>query len=173
MLRNGLFVLGILVLLLSGCQNSDVQKEKVSKGNTGFITNLDNQQILIKSTYYKITKSTRIQDLEGNHLSYADLKVGMKAKPWFEGAREESFPSKARAKFILVLKDKKSVAEQAAITSAIDHVTEAASQRFMVLDWSHVENENVYNIKMMNCSNLDTSFNVIVDDSTYKVVYQY
>lgn len=159
------------MILLSGCQASENQKEPIVKGETGFITDLDDKQILIKSTYYKLTDEMRIQDLDGNQLSYTDLKIGMKVKPWYEGGMEESFPSKAKAKLLIVLTDSESVAEQNAVMIAIETVTEAAIQRFMVLDLTHVARENVYKIEMMNRSNLDTSFTVIVDDRTYKVVY--
>ena len=159
--------------LLSGCQGFEKQKEPIVKGDTGFITDLDDKQILIKSTYYKITDAMRIQDVDGNQLAYADLKIGMKVKPWYEGSMQESFPSKAKAKLLIVLTDSDSVAKQKAVTAAIKNATVAASQRFMVLHLTHVPTEDVYNIEMMNRSNLDTSFTVIVDDRTNKVVYQF
>ena len=115
----------------------------------------------------------RIQDLDGNQLMYTDLKIGMKVKPWYEGGMEESFPSKAKAVLLIVLTDRESVAEQNAVTATIKTVTEAAIQRFMVLNFTHVSRENVYMIEMMNRSNLDTSFTVIVDDRTNKVMYPF
>ena len=163
-------ILCILVILLSGCKGLENQKEPISKGDTGFITNLDNKQILIKSTYYTITDEMRIQDANGNQLSYADLTIGMKVKPWYVGGIEESFPSRAKANLLIVLTDSESKAEQNAVTAAIESVTEAASQRFMVLQMTHVSREDVYKIEMMNRSNMDTSFIVIVDDRTNKVV---
>lgn len=162
----------ILVILLLGCQRFENQKEPILKGDTGYITDLDDKQVLIKSTYYKFTDEMRIQDLDGHLLSYTDLKVGMKVKPWYIGGLEESFPSKAKAKLLIVLTDNESFAEQKAITSAIDNVAESPIQRFMVLDLTHIASENVYKIEMMNRSNLDTSFTVIVDDRTYQVLYE-
>lgn len=173
MKQKQIFIVCILVLLLSGCQSFENQKEPIVKGDTGFITDLDDKHILIKSTYYKLTDEVRIQDLDGNQLSFKDLKIGMKVKPWYEGSIQESFPSKAKAKLLIVLKDSESMAEQKAVMATIEYLTMAASQRFMVLDWKHVTMENVYNLKMMNRSNLDTSFTVIVDDRTNKVVYQF
>lgn len=161
----------ILVILLSGCQRYENQKEPIAKGDTGFITDLDDKQILIKSTYYKLTDEMRIQDLDGNQLSHTDLKIGMKVKPWYVGGMEESFPSKAKAQLLIVLTDNESFAEQKAVTSAIETVTESPIQRFMVLDLTHIASENAYKIEMMNRSNLDTSFTVIVDDRTYQVMY--
>lgn len=171
--RKWISLLFLLFAILSGCQGSGNQKEQIAKGDTGFITDLEDHQILIKSTYFKITDTTRIQDLDGNQLTYADVKVGMKVKPWYEGDIKESFPSKAQAKLLIVLTDSETVAEQKAVASAIKHVTVAASQRFMVLHLTHVEQENVYKIEMMNRSNLDTSFTVLVDDQTDKVLDQY
>lgn len=161
----------ILVFLLLGCQRLENQKEPIIKGDTGFITDLNDKQVLIKNTYYKFTDEMRIQDLDGNQLSYTDLKVGMKVKPWYVGGMEESFPSKTKAKLLIVLTDNESFAEQKAVTSAIDTVTESPIQRFMVLDLTHIASENVYKIEMMNRSNMDTSFTVIVDDRTYQVLY--
>ena len=159
------------MILLLGCQRLENQKEPIIKGDTGFITDLDDKQVLIKSTYYKLTDEIRIQDFDGNQLSYTDLKVGMKVKPWYVGGMEESFPSKAKAKLLIVLTDNESFAEQKAVASAIENVTESPIQRFMVLDFIHIASENVYTIEMMNRSNLDTSFTVIVDDRTYQVLY--
>lgn len=164
-------IICILIILLSGCQRFENQKEPIIKGDTGFITDLDDKQILIKNTYYKLTDEMRIQDLDGKELSYSDLKIGMKIKPWYEGSMEESFPSKAKAKLLIVLTDGESVAEQNAVTAAIESVTESSIQRFMVLDVAHVARENVYKIELMNRSNMDTSFTVIVDDRTNKVEY--
>lgn len=173
MKRKWLSLLFLLFAILSGCQGSGNQKEQIAKGDTGFITDLDHQQILIKSTYYKIADTTRIQDLNGNQLTYADLEVGMKVKPWYEGTIKESFPSKAQAKLLIVLTDSESVDEQKAVASAIKYVTVAASQRFMVFHLTHLKQENVYKIEMMNRSNLDTSFTVLVDDQTNIVLEQY
>ena len=80
----------------------------------------------------------RIQDLDGNQLSHTDLKIGMKVKPWYVGGMEESFPSKAKAKLLIVLTDNESFAEQKAVTSAIEFVSESPIQRFMVLDLTHI-----------------------------------
>ena len=87
------------MILLSGCQRSENQKEPIVKGDTGFITDLDDKQILIKSTYYKITDEMRIQDLDGNQLSYTDLKIGMKVKPWYVGGWKNLFHQKQRQNF--------------------------------------------------------------------------
>ncbi|MFJ8264880.1 DUF3221 domain-containing protein [Peribacillus asahii] len=156
---------------LVGCHPLDTQKERIEKGDTGFITDLDDKRVLIKSTYYKMTKETLIQDLQGRELSYEDLEIGMKVKPWYIGEIKESFPAKTKAKFLLVLTDAQSIAEQEAVTKAINHVTEAASQRFMVLQVLYEAKEKVYNIEMMNRSNTDTSFTVMVDERKNEVLY--
>lgn len=161
----------ILMIFISGCQRFESQKEPIVKGDTGFITDLDHRQILIKSTYYQITDKMRIQDLNGNQLSVSDLKVGMKVKPWYEGSLVDSFPSKAKASLLIVLTDPESMAEQNAVTAAIKAVTVSDIQRFMVLNLNHIARENVYKIEIMNRSNLDTSNIVIVDDRNYNVVF--
>jgi len=92
-------------------------------------------------------------------------------KPWYIGEIKESFPAKTKAKFLLVLTDAQSIAEQEAVKKAIDHVTEAASQRFMVLQVLYEAKEKVYNIEMMNRSNTDTSFTVMVDERKNEVLY--
>ncbi|USK58703.1 DUF3221 domain-containing protein [Peribacillus asahii] len=160
-----------LMIGLVGCHPSDTQKERIEKGDTGFITDLDDKRVLIKSTYYKMTKETLIQDLQGRELSYEDLEIGMKVKPWYIGEIKESFPAKTKAKFLLVLTDAQSIAEQEAVKKAINHVTEAASQRFMVLYVLYEAKEKVYNIEMMNRSNTDTSFTVMVDERKNEVLY--
>ncbi|MDQ0883276.1 hypothetical protein [Peribacillus sp. V2I11] len=87
------------------------------------------------------------------------------------GRGEEIIPGKAEAELILVSTDEKSLAEQRAVTAALDHVSKSESQRFMVLDVVHLPLEHVYNIEMMNRSNLDSSFMVTVEDLTDEILY--
>ncbi|MBR8644635.1 DUF3221 domain-containing protein [[Brevibacterium] frigoritolerans] len=107
--------------------------ESIDKGEEGFITDLDDKRILIKGTYYKVTNDTYIQDQHGNDIDYSELEIGMKVKPWHRGGVKKSFPGKAEAELILVLTDENSLAEQRAVIAALDHVSKAESQRFMVL----------------------------------------
>ncbi|MGE7759357.1 hypothetical protein [Peribacillus sp. NPDC097895] len=167
-----LFIYILVSFILGGCQSSDWNMhEAVDKGEDGFITDLDDKKILIKGTYYKVTNHTYIQDQHGKDLDYSDLEIGMKVKPWHHGEVMESFPGKAEAVLILVLTDEKSLAEQRAVTAAIEHVSKAESQRFMVLEVVHLPSEHVYNIEMMNRSNLDSSFMVTVEDLTDEILY--
>lgn len=173
LLMGNLYIYFILFIILGGCQPFSEEKtdETIDKGEEGFITDLDDKRILIKGTYYKVKNHTYIQDEYGKNLRYSDLVIGMKVKPWHRGEVEESFPSKAEAELIRVLTDEKSLEEQKAVTAALKHVTKAVSQRFMVLEIIHFPAEHVYNIEMMNRSNLDSSFIVTVDDSTEEILY--
>ena len=167
------FIFLFLFFILGSCQSfSEEQSHKpIGKGEEGFITDLDDKRILIKGTYYKVKNHTYIQDEHGKKLSYSDLAIGMKVKPWYGGEVEESFPSKADAELIRILKDEESLEEQKAVTAALKHVTKAPSQRFMILEIIHFPSEHVYNIEMMSRSNLDASFTVTVDDSTEEILY--
>ncbi|MDM5452959.1 hypothetical protein [Peribacillus simplex] len=167
-----LYIYIIVAFILASCQFSDRNMhEAIDKGETGFITDLDDKRILVKGTYYKVTNDTYIQDQHGSDLDYADLEIGMKVKPWHRGGVKKTFPGKAEAELILVLTDAKSLAEQRAVTAALDHVSKAESQRFMILEVSHLPSEHVYNIEMMNRSNLDSSFMVTVEDLTDEILY--
>ncbi|CAH0180154.1 hypothetical protein SRABI96_01410 [Peribacillus sp. Bi96] len=167
-----LFIYILVSFILGSSQSSDwSMHEAVDKGEDGFITDLDDKKILIKGTYYKVTNHTDIQDQHGKDLDYSDLEIGMKVKPWHRGGVMESFPGKAEAVLILVLTDEKSLAEQRVVTAAIEHVSKAESQRFMVLEVVHLPSEHVYNIEMMNRSNLDSSFMVTVEDLTDEILY--
>lgn len=167
------FICLCLFLFLGSCQSFSEEKthKTIDKGEEGFITDLDDKRILIKDTYYKVNNRTYIQDESGEKLNYSDLVIGMKVKPWYRGEVEESFPSKADAELIRVLNDEQSHEEQKAVTAALKHVTKAVSQRFMVLEIIHFPAEHVYNIEMMNRSNLDSSFTVTVDDSNEEILY--
>ena len=162
-----------LFIFLGSCQSfSEEENDRaIDKGEEGFITDLDDKRILIKDTYYKVNNRTYIQDESGEKLNYSDLVIGMKVKPWYRGEMEESFPSKADAELIRVLYDEQSQEEQKAVTAALKHMTKAVSQRFMVLEIIHFPAEHVYNIEMMNRSNLDSSFTVTVDDSNEEILY--
>ena len=84
----------------------------------------------------------------------------MKVKPWYDGRGWNNlFPSKAKAKLLIVLTDSDSMAEQNAVTAAIKVSTVAASQRFMVLHLTHVSTRECYiNIEMMNSLQLRHEF---------------
>ncbi|UYY97210.1 YobA family protein [Peribacillus frigoritolerans] len=167
-----LYIYLFVAFILGSCQFPGLNMdESIDKGEEGFITDLDDKRILIKGTYYKVTNDTYIQDQHGNDLDYAELEIGMKVKPWHRGGVKKSFPGKAEAELILVLTDENSLAEQRAVIAALDHVSKAESQRFMVLEVVHLPSEHVYNIEMMNRSNLDSSFTVTVEDVTDEILY--
>lgn len=167
-----LYIYLFVAFILGSCQSPDWNMdESIDKGEEGFITDLDDKRILIKGTYYKVTNDTYIQDQHGNDLDYSELEIGMKVKPWYRGGVKKSFPGKAEAELILVLTDENSLAEQRAVIAALDHVSKAESQRFMVLEVIHLPSEHVYNIEMMNRSNLDSSFIVTVEDVTDEILY--
>ncbi|KWW11425.1 MULTISPECIES: hypothetical protein [Peribacillus] len=167
-----LYMFLLVVCMLGGCQTSDWNKEDIDKGEEGFITDLDDRRLLIKGTYYKVTNDTYIQDQHGKNLDYSELEVGMKVKPWHRGGvTKKTFPGKAKAELILVLTDEKSAAEQRAVTAALEHVSEADSQRFIILEVTHLPSEHVYTIEMMNRSNMDSSFMVTVEDVTDEILY--
>ncbi|WP_199880637.1 DUF3221 domain-containing protein [Bacillus massiliglaciei] len=168
-----IFVMICCTLILSGCQYSPGRLHaEVGKGDEGFITSLDDKQILIKDTYYKVKDDTILQDETGRHLEWGDLEIGMKVKPWFAGRVSDTFPAKANARYIRVLTDSEAKAEQEMVTAAIRHVTESPSQRFMVLELQHLPDDHVYTLEMMSRSNLDSSFMVILDDQSAEVLYQ-
>ncbi|WP_285766305.1 DUF3221 domain-containing protein [Peribacillus sp. SI8-4] len=167
-----LFMYLLVVCILGSCQTSDWNKrENIAKGEEGFITDLDDKRILVKGTYYKVTADTYIQDQQGKHLDFSELEVGMKVKPWHRGGVTKSFPGKAKAELLLVLTDEQSLAEQRAVSSALEYVSEAESQRFIVLGITHLPSEHVYTIEMMNRSNMDSSFVVTVEDITDEILY--
>ncbi|MFJ7852746.1 hypothetical protein ACIQX3_08095 [Peribacillus frigoritolerans] len=167
-----LYIYLFVAFILGSCQSPDWNMdESIDKGEEGFITDLDDKRILIKGTYYKVNNDTYIQDQHGNDLDYSELEIGMKVKPWHRGGVKKSFPGKAEAELILVLTDENSLAEQRAVIAALDHVSKAESQRFMVLEVVHLPSEHVYNIEMMNRSNLDSSFIVTVEDVTDEILY--
>ncbi|MEY8756560.1 hypothetical protein AB9M93_19020 [Peribacillus frigoritolerans] len=167
-----LYIYLFVAFILGSCQSSDWNMdESIGKGEEGYITDLDDKGILIKGTYYKVTNDTYIQDQHGNDLDYSELEIGMKVKPWHRGGVKKSFPGKAEAELILVLTDENSLAEQRAVIAALDHVSKAESQRFMVLEVVHLPSEHVYNIEMMSRSNLDSSFIVTVEDVTDEILY--
>lgn len=95
----------------------------------------------------------------------------MKVKPWHRGGIKKTYPAIAEAELIRVLTDEKSLEEQKTVTAAIEHMSKAESQRFMVLEVMHLPSEHVYNIEMMNRSNLDSSFIVTVEDFTDEILY--
>jgi hypothetical protein len=160
--------------LLAGCESGPGSETgEVANGEPGFITDVnDKDEVLIKDAYYSVTKDTDIQSSSGKKLDLQSLKIGMKTKVWFIGDITETMPSHARAKLILIQEDEKSLKERNAVIAAINAIKKASSQRFLVLDLTHIADEAIYRIEMMNRSNLDTSFTLSIDENTYKVLYQ-
>lgn len=159
---------------LTGCSpDLGTNNEEISTGETGFITDLANdKEVLIKNTYYTISENTSIKDSNGDKLKVKDLQIGMKAKVWYAGGIEESFPGRASARLIMIQKDSESLKEEKVVKAAISYVQEGESQRFFVRKITYLADEGAYQLEMMSRSNLDSSFSVTVDEYSYKIIYQ-
>jgi hypothetical protein len=162
-----------LVLLIGCSPGYGKDKESVKIGEAGFITDLaDGKKVLIKDTYYRILDKTSIKNSNGNTLGYKNLKIGMKAKVWYEGDIEETLPGRANARLIMIQTDKQSLKEQEVVTSAISSVQKGQSQRFFVRKVTYLGDEDVYQLEMMSRSNPDSSFTVTVDAVSHEILYQ-
>ncbi|PLT34791.1 DUF3221 domain-containing protein [Bacillus sp. V5-8f] len=159
---------------LAGCDpGHGTNNEEINKGETGYITDVaDAKEVLIKTTYYKVSENTSIKDSNGEKLKISDLKIGMKAKVWYAGEMEESLPGHANARLIIIQKDDESLQEQNVVSSVISNIQEGENQRFFVWKLTYLADERAYQLEMMSRSNLDSSFTVTVDETSYKVLYK-
>ena len=164
----------LVCALLAGCGLREEPLE-IGGGEPGFVAGVADKggSVLIGSTYYKITKRSRIQDMRGRVLDADDLEAGMKVRAWYRGDVSKSFPAKTEARLIQVLTDEESKRESAAAAAAIDYVRKNESQLFMVLQCSYIIGADVYDLEIMNRSNLDDSFNIMVDGESHDILDQH
>ncbi|RFU65622.1 DUF3221 domain-containing protein [Peribacillus glennii] len=163
-----------MLVALAGCgPGHGTNMEEITKGETGYITDLaDGKEVLIKNTYYTVSENTSIKDSNGDKLKMKDVMIGMKAKVWYAGEMEESLPGRAIARLIIIQIDEESLKEQKVVTSAISNVQKGDSQRFFVRKLTYLAAERVYQLEMMSRSNLDSSFTVTVDEISFNVLYE-
>ncbi|WP_203339870.1 DUF3221 domain-containing protein [Planococcus beijingensis] len=123
------------VLLLAACSNEEAEPtEKEQAGKTemaveqksmteeGFITQINETDILINSIYFSIPEDVKVQFSDGAEATEAevrDIRTGMKVSLDYQGPLEESFPMQGEAETVTILTDEDSTKQSEALEAFI------------------------------------------------------
>lgn len=124
-----------LFFSLTGCSTAELTKAKM-----GYITDLDDRRILVNDTYFSADEKTEVVSEAGKELKFADLEIGMKVEPWFDGAIRESFPAQADVNKIVVLEKEDGDRVQEAVQAVVQYA-EANYGKPVVFQESEVSEE--------------------------------
>ncbi|MFS0781046.1 hypothetical protein [Bacillus sp. 1P06AnD] len=162
-------VLAVLLaaLILAGCK-----QETVHSGTEGFITQFEkDDRLLIGDVIYEIDHDTQIQTEDGDRLKKKDLKLGMKIKPFYEGKKEQVFPSRAHAKLLLIQNDPESLKETSMIINVLRQLRHNEDEHFIITKMVHKDDEDAYIMNVMRRSNVDIGSTITVDEHSYEILY--
>ena len=122
-------------LLLAACSNEEAapaEKEEADKAEMaveqksmteeGFITQINETDILINSIYFSIPEDVKVQFSDGAEVTEAevrDIRTGMKVSLDYQGPLEESFPMQGEAETVTILKDEDSAKQSEALEAFI------------------------------------------------------
>lgn len=155
----------ILLLLLFGCE----EEPAVQHGEAGFITQfVSKDEVLIGDVIYRITSDTKISTSSGESLEEEALQIGMKIQPYYID-RQETFPAKAKARLLRVLKDDGSMEESVMIINVLQQLKRGEDEHFIV---TKVERQGeVYRMHVMKRSNVDIGSVITVDADNYEILF--
>lgn len=108
-----------LMLALAGC--SSFGQADLTKAKTGYITDIDDQRILVNDTYFTASSNVKVVSDTGKRMNFSDLDIGVQVEPWFDGAIRESFPAQADVKKIVVIVDKDDKQVQDAVKAIVEY----------------------------------------------------
>ncbi|MBD8015639.1 DUF3221 domain-containing protein [Planococcus wigleyi] len=123
------------VLLLAACSNEEAEPaekeqadqaemavEQKSMTEEGFITQINETDILINSIYFSIPEDVKVQFSDGAEATEAevrDIRTGMKVSLDYQGPLEESFPMQGEAETVTILTDEDSAKQSEALEAFI------------------------------------------------------
>lgn len=127
-MRNSRLMAGIMLFLFfllffSGC---GVGRSNLIKAESGYITHISENAVLVNDIVFSADSDVEVISAKGEKLSFADLEIGMKIEPWFDGTVRESFPAQADVKKIVALNEK----DQERIQKAVQAIVEYATTQF-------------------------------------------
>ena len=130
----GLLLAG--VLFLSACSDEEakpaeteekeevaVEQEQKEMTESGFITQVRNDKILINTIYFAVGEDVEVASADGGDTTEAvlsDIRTGMKVDIAYKGPLEQAFPLQAEADSITILNDAESVKQSEALQAYIN-----------------------------------------------------
>jgi hypothetical protein len=114
-----IIALSILFLSLAGC--SSIDQADLTKAKSGFITDIDQQRILVNDTYFSAVQDVEVVSDSGKQMKFSNLEIGVKVEPWFSGEIRESYPAQADVEKIVVIKEKNDKQMQEAVKAIVEH----------------------------------------------------
>ncbi|MCA1058230.1 YobA family protein [Rossellomorea aquimaris] len=152
-------------LLFTGCGPSSVNSSQDSTDFIGFVTRMENNEVLINDIWFSFDQQTVIMTDQDNKLHKEDIELGKKVNVTFNGELQESYPRRASADQLVFLTDEQSKIEEAVVQLVM------RDPRFSQVVIQSIEKNptGLYSLRFKDLS-IDRDVHVIVNVENERVI---
>ncbi|TMU86667.1 DUF3221 domain-containing protein [Bacillus sp. BHET2] len=158
-------ILGFCILF-SGCgPSTSVNSSQASADFIGFVTQLENDQVLINDVWFSFDNQTVMVTDKEKELDKEDIEMGKKVNVRFDGELQESYPRRAAADQFIFMTDQKSKVE----TNAVQLVMRDPRFSQVVIQSIEKNPTGLYSLRFKDLS-IDKEVHVIVNVENERVI---
>ncbi|CAN7335725.1 DUF3221 domain-containing protein [Rossellomorea sp. LjRoot5] len=153
-------------ILFTGCgPSTSVNSSQGSTNFIGFVTQLENNQVLINDVWFSFTQQTVMLTDHDKKLHKEDIEMGKKVNVIFNGEMKESYPRRASADQLVFLTDKESKIEETVVKLVM------SDPRFSQVVIQSIEKNptGLYSLRFKDLS-LDRDVHVMVNVENERVI---
>ncbi|UXH44553.1 YobA family protein [Rossellomorea vietnamensis] len=152
-------------ILFTGCGPSASVNSQASTDFIGFVTQLENNQVLINDVWFSFDQQTVMLTDQDKKLHKEDIKMGKKVNVTFNGEMQESYPRRASADQMVFLTDKESKIEETVVNLVM------SDPRFSQVVIQSIEKNptGLYSLRFKDLS-LDRDVHVMVNVENERVI---
>jgi Protein of unknown function (DUF3221) len=152
-------------ILFTGCGPSASVNSQGSTDFIGFVTQLDNNQVLINDVWFSFDQQTVMLTDQDKKLHKEDIGMGKKVNVTFNGEMQESYPRRASADQMVFLTDKESRTEETVVKLVM------SDPRFSQVVIQSIEKNptGLYSLRFKDLS-LDRDVHVMVNVENERVI---
>ncbi|MGG3913527.1 DUF3221 domain-containing protein [Bacillus sp. es.034] len=152
-------------ILFTGCGPSASVNSQGSTDFIGFVTQLENNQVLINDVWFSFDQQTVMLTDQDKKLHKEDIGMGKKVNVTFDGKMQESYPRRASADRMVFLTDKESKIEETVVKLVM------SDPRFSQVVIESIEKNptGLYSLRFKDLS-LDRDVHVMVNVENERVI---
>ena len=152
-------------ILFTGCGPSTSVNSQGSTDFIGFVTQLENNQVLINDVWFSFDQQTVMLTDQDKKLHKEDIEMGKKVNVTFNGEMQESYPRRASADQLMFLTDKESETEETVVKLVM------SDPRFSQVVIQSIEKNptGLYSLRFKDLS-LDRDIHVMVNVENERVI---
>jgi hypothetical protein len=153
-------------ILIIGCgPSTSVNSSQASTDFIGFVTQLENNQVLINDVWFSFDQQTVMRTDQDKKLHKEDIEMGRKVNVTFNGELQESYPRSASADQLIFLTDKQSKTEETVVKLVM------SDPRFSQVVIQSIEKNptGLYSLRFKDLS-IDRDVHVVVNIENERVI---